>query len=249
MRSSRAVLLAMAVVSAPCTAAAQGQGGAPAGWSEPVAIALALAVIGLLPLAFMGLTAFVKISTVLAIARSALGAQSIPSNVVLLALSAALTLVAMAPVGTRLGERLTPLFERETAADAGAFASGLVNAVRDPLRRFFEANSSETERSRFYELARNARPPPERGDVRRDDLSVVMPAFVVTELVEAFALGFAIYLPFLVIDLVVANILVALGLTSMSPAQASLPFKLLLFVAADGWGLLAEALVSGYAAG
>jgi type III secretion protein R len=78
---------------------------------------------------------------------------------------------------------------------------------------------------------------------------VVIPAFVVTELIEAFALGFAIYLPFLIIDLVVANVLLALGMQMMSPTQISLPFKLLLFVAVDGWGLLAQTLVTGYQTG
>ena len=79
-----------------------------------------------------------------------------------------------------------------------------------------------------------------------DDLSVLVPAFVVTELTEAFAIGFLIFLPFLVLDLVVANILMSLGMQMLNPTQVSLPFKLLLFVAIDGWGLLAQSLVSGY---
>ena len=82
--------------------------------------------------------------------------------------------------------------------------------------------------------------------MQRDDLTVVVPAFVVSELLAAFALGFAIYLPFLVIDLVVANVLLALGMQMLNPTQVSLPFKLLLFVAIDGWGLLAQTLVTGY---
>jgi type III secretion protein R len=82
--------------------------------------------------------------------------------------------------------------------------------------------------------------------VHDDDFRVVVPAFVVTELGEAFAVGFLIYLPFLVIDLVVSNVLLALGMQMMSPTQVSLPFKLLLFVAIDGWGLLAQSLVAGY---
>jgi type III secretion protein R len=82
--------------------------------------------------------------------------------------------------------------------------------------------------------------------VKADDLSVIVPAFVVSELLAAFALGFAIYLPFLVIDLVVANVLLALGMQMLNPSQISLPFKLLLFVAIDGWGLLAQTLVTGY---
>jgi type III secretion protein R len=102
---------------------------------------------------------------------------------------------------------------------------------------------------RFYEAARMARPEAERGAVGKDDLVVLVPAFMVTELTEAFALGFLIYLPFLVIDLVVANVLLALGMQMLNPTQVSLPFKLLLFVALDGWGLLARSLLSGYSAG
>jgi type III secretion protein R len=86
-------------------------------------------------------------------------------------------------------------------------------------------------------------------EVGHDDLGVVVPAFLVSELVSAFTLGFAIFLPFLVVDLVVANVLAALGMQTLNPAQVSLPFKLLLFVAADGWGLLAQALVTGYKPG
>ena len=80
----------------------------------------------------------------------------------------------------------------------------------------------------------------------RDDFAVLVPAFVVTELTEAFALGFLIFLPFLIINLVVSNVLLALGMQMLSPTQVSLPFKLILFVATDGWGLLAQSLVSGY---
>ncbi len=100
-------------------------------------------------------------------------------------------------------------------------------------------------------MARRARQSPATGQdaaaaVSGDDLTVLVPAFVVTELTEAFAIGFLIYLPFLVIDLVVSNVLLALGMQMMSPTQVSLPFKLLLFVAIDGWGLLARSLVAGY---
>ena len=91
-----------------------------------------------------------------------------------------------------------------------------------------------------------ARPIAERAQVAENDWVVVIPAFVITQLIEAFALGFLIYLPFLVIDLVVANVLLALGMQMVTPMQFSLPFKLLLFVAIDGWGLISQALVTGY---
>jgi type III secretion protein R len=109
-----------------------------------------------------------------------------------------------------------------------------------------KANASEREQARFFKVAVDARPQAERGKVAADDVSVLVPSFVVTELTEAFAIGFLIFLPFLIIDLVVSNVLLALGMQQLSPTQVSLPFKLLLFVAIDGWGLLSQALVSGY---
>jgi len=220
--------------------------------SRPIALVAALALVSLLPFAFMTATAFVKIATVLQIVRSAIGAQSVPSSTVIMALAGVLTVVAMAPVGDKIAARAAPLFERK-ATDTVTFVRDGVEAVREPLREFLKANASETERGRFYEVARRARRGGGGGGgtstaatVDADDLTVVLPAFVVTELSEAFAVGFLIYLPFLVIDLVVSNVLLALGMQMMSPTQVSLPFKLLLFVAIDGWGLLAKALIEGY---
>lgn len=209
----------------------------------PLSVFLVLALIGLLPFAFMALTSFVKIATVLQIVRGAIGAQGVPSSTVVLALSAALTLIAMAPVGSRVAERLQPLLARAEQNPA-ELISGAVEAVREPLRSFLANNASAKEKARFLRLAQKKQPV--QGQVGDTDLMVVVPAFLVTELLAAFTLGFAIYLPFLVIDLVVANVLVGLGMQMLNPSQISLPFKLLLFVAADGWGLLAEALVTGY---
>ncbi len=215
--------------------------------SQPASLLLVFALLAVLPLAFMALTAFVKISTVLQIVRGAIGAQHVPSSTVILALSAALTVIAMAPVGSRIWDRAAPLLDGKQ--DSADVALGVVEAVREPLRDFMRANASERETNRFFEVARQARPAEERDGVSRLDLVVLIPAFVVTELMEAFALGFALYLPFLVIDLVVSNVLVALGMLMVNPTQVSLPFKLLLFVAIDGWGLLAQSLVTGYRVG
>lgn len=213
---------------------------------KPIALVVALALVSLLPFVFMGVTAFVKISTVLQITKSAIGAQSIPSNTVVMALATALTLIAMAPVGQRIIDRVTPLLNARDAKDTTVLIERGIEAVRDPMREFLEKNASEKERARFFTVAKEARPEAERAKVAASDLSVLVPAFVVTELTEAFAIGFLIYLPFLVIDLVVANVLLALGMQMLNPTQVSLPFKLLLFVAIDGWGLLAQALVAGY---
>jgi type III secretion protein R len=212
---------------------------------RPIVLVVALALVSLVPFLFMSVTAFVKISTVLQIVRSAIGAQNVPSSTVVMALAAALTLIAMAPVGDAIVDRATPVFEAK-GEDTGARVKAGIDAVREPMRDFLAANASDKERARFLEVARSARTGAAREKVGEKDLTVLVPAFVVTELTEAFALGFLVFLPFLVIDLVVANVLLALGMPMMSPTQVSLPFKLLLFVAIDGWGLLAQALVAGY---
>jgi type III secretion protein R len=177
--------------------------------------------------------------------RGAIGAQSVPSGTVVMALSAALTLLAMAPLGSRIVERAAPLWEGKVK-DTTALVTGLVDAARDPMRAFLRANASEREKDRFLDVAKKARPEAERAAVGADDFVVLVPAFLTSELYAAFALGFAVFLPFLIIDLVVANVLLALGMQMLSPTQVSLPFKLLLFVAIDGWALLSQALVTGY---
>lgn len=213
---------------------------------RPIVLVVALAIVSLVPFFFMSVTAFVKISTVLQIVRSAIGAQSIPSNTVVMALAAALTLIAMAPVGEKIADRAAPLFAGGKTPDTITLVSEGIAAVREPMRDFLAANASVRERARFLDVARKARAATERDKVTEHDLTVLAPAFIVTELTEAFTIGFLIFLPFLVIDLVVSNVLLALGMQMLSPTQVSLPFKLLLFVAIDGWGLLAQALVSGY---
>ena len=240
------VLLVPAIsAAAPVTGGSAGSQ-ADEAFMRPISLVVILALAALLPFAFMTLTAFVKISTVLQIVRGAIGAQNIPSSTVIMALAGALTLLAMAPVGTRIEERAGPLFEPGAERDTSAWVIALAQATREPIRDFLRANASAREKGRFFEIARAARPAAERDRVTRDDFVILVPAFVVSELIAAFALGFALYLPFLVIDLVVSNVLLALGMQMMNPTQVSLPFKLLLFVAVDGWGQLAQALVAGY---
>ncbi len=213
--------------------------------TRPFALVVALAIVSLVPFAFMSVTAFVKISTVLQIVRSAIGAPSVPSNAVVLALATALTLLAMAPVGTRIAARAAPILTSKEH-DAVALVREGVDAVREPMRDFLGANASPKDKARFLAIAKDAQPASDRAAVTDRDLPVLVPAFVVTELGKAFAIGFLLFLPFLVVDLVVSNVLLALGMQALSPTHVSLPFKLLLFVAIDGWGLLSQALVSGY---
>jgi type III secretion protein R len=211
---------------------------------------LALLVVGAIPLVFVTTTSFVKISVVFSVLRNAIGTGEIPSGTVITALSLILTLYVMAPVGAAMMDAAAPSATAIDLAAPLAHPGDLLTTIRagaEPLRTFLVHNAGERERGLFLELARDARDADHRGDIGENDLLVVAPAFIVTELGEAFQLGFLIYLPFLVVDLVIANVLTALGLTSLSPTQISLPFKLLLFVMVDGWYLLARALVLGYA--
>ena len=209
---------------------------------RPLESLAVLAALSLLPFAAVMLSSFSKMSIVLSLFRSALGSQQAPPAVVLTGLAAVLTGYVMSPVATELVARARALpasngesreWDRELAQ------------VGEPLRAFLTKHASVEERRRFVELAEELHGP-NSGVPSDTDLGVIVPAFVLTELREAFQLGFVVFLPFLVVDMVVANVLLALGMQTLSPTQVSLPLKLLLFVAADGWGLLARGLVLGY---
>ncbi len=218
---------------------------------NPLLGMLLLAVLSLLPFAFMTATSFVKISVVFSILRNALGTGQVPSGMIIAALSMVLSVYVMAPVGRAMATEAGPMLARVDPRDPtreGSFEY-LTEAARlaaVPLRRFLERNAGERERKLFLDLARRSRPKGQRNQVHRDDLLVVLPAFLVTELTEAFQIGFLVFLPFLVVDMVVGNVLLALGMHMLSPTTVSLPFKLLLFVLVDGWYLLSRALVLGY---
>jgi type III secretion protein R len=218
---------------------------------SPLVTLLALGALSLLPFAFMTATSFVKISVVLSILRNALGTGQVPSGAIIAALSVILTLYVMAPVGQDMVEAAAPAASRVDRQDplAGDSFDAVLEAVEDgggPLRSFLDRNAGDREQRLFLDLARRVRSPDKRAEVSADDLLVVLPAFLITELAEAFQIGFLVFLPFLVIDMVVANVLLALGMHMLSPTTVSLPFKLLLFVLVEGWYLLARALVLGY---
>ncbi|MDP3278014.1 MAG: flagellar type III secretion system pore protein FliP [Deltaproteobacteria bacterium] len=226
------------------------------GGSSPVLLVVLLAVASVLPFFLLVATSFVKVSVVLGLARNALGTQSVPSNTVITALAAVLSIHIMAPTTAAVSRAAGPLLERSLSADvtrpdARAELERTWTATRAPIARFLTANSATRDRALFLDLAQRARARPSADGiaterVQADDLSVLLPAFVVSELTSAFSIGFLVFLPFLIVELVIANVLAALGLQSVSSSTVSLPFKLLLFVLADGWYLLARALVLGY---
>lgn len=216
----------------------------------PLATMVALGALTILPFAFMTATSFVKISVVFSILRNALGAGQVPSGGIVTALAAILTLYVMAPVGGQIVDASAPAVARIDRVDPLSTTDAVLEAIElgvAPLRSFLERNADARERRLFLDLARRARPADQRDQVSESDLLVVLPAFVITELSEAFQIGFLVFIPFLVVEMVVANVLLALGMSMLSPTQVSMPFKLLLFVLVDGWYLLSRALVLGYA--
>ncbi|HYQ80235.1 MAG TPA: EscR/YscR/HrcR family type III secretion system export apparatus protein, partial [Anaeromyxobacteraceae bacterium] len=192
------------------------------------------------PLALVTLTSFLKMTVVLSLARSALGAPQVPPTTAITGLALLLSLSVMAPVAeeawrvARAGP--PPRGAEEVIATAARAAA--------PLKGFLARFARPEDRRLFLDLGRRLRP--DGREVADADLAVLAPAFMVSELRRAFAAGFLVFLPFLAVDLAVANVLLALGLTQLSPTAVSLPFKLLLFVAVDGWALLSRGLVAGY---
>ncbi len=212
----------------------------------------AIGALAVVPFLLMATTSFVKLQFVFSILRNALGTGDVPSGMIVTALAAILSVYVMAPVGREMAEACAEPGTRIRWADP--LAEGSADAVlecaragKEPLRKFLARNAGNAEAGLFLDLARRARPVDQRADIGAQDLLVVLPAFLITELKEAFQVAFVVFLPFLVIDLVVANVLLALGMAMLSPTAISLPFKLLLFVLVDGWYVLSQALVAGYA--
>lgn len=208
----------------------------------PATALLTVVLLALAPFVAVMVTSFTKIVVVLSLLRNALGLQQVPPNVVLNGLALVLTLYIMAPVGARM-------------ADAAALdsiptsTSALIEAsvtAREPLRDFLLVHSRAEDRAFFLRTAQRMADTDRAATMTDRDLVIVIPAFVVAELTAAFQIGFLIFLPFLVIDLVVSNILLAMGMMMLSPTTISLPFKLLLFVLVDGWVKLTHGLVLSY---
>jgi type III secretion protein R len=239
-------LLPLVILLAPATAAAR-----PASEvltdsfaGKPVPMMVLLAAMALLPFAILMLTSFSKIAVVLSIARSAMGTQQIPPSTVLTGLAVILSVHVMAPVFQDMWQEGRAAF-RDCDEDVEALAVAGAKAA-EPLRAFLTRHGAPEDRAMFLDLARQLRGEERALEVQEKDLVVVVPAFVITELKEAFRIGFLVFLPFLVLDMVIANLLLALGMQSLSPTSVSLPFKLLLFVAVDGWALLSQGLILGY---
>ncbi|MBS3898538.1 MAG: flagellar type III secretion system pore protein FliP [Dethiobacter sp.] len=199
---------------------------------------LLLTVLTLVPAILALMTSFTRTVIVLSFVRSALGTQQIPPNQVLIGLALFLTFFIMAPVYQEVNTTaIQPYLAEEVEFNEALTAAML------PLREFMFRHTREKDLALFVNIA-NAEKPRSRADVA---LHVLIPAFVISELKTAFQMGFMIFIPFLVIDMVVASALMSMGMFMLPPVMVSLPFKLLLFVMVDGWHLVVQSLVESFA--
>ena len=244
-RLLRAVATAAPLLLAAAPALAQNaltvnaapSGGGGTTYSLPVQTMLAFAALSFLPAVLLLMTSFTRIVIVLSLMRQALGLQATPPNQVIVGLSLFLTLFTMGPTLDRIyQDAYRPYSEQkmsfETALDKGS----------DPLRTFMLRQTRESDLGLFSRIAKVE--PSQTG--AQVPMRVLIPAFVTSELKTAFQIGFLVFIPFLIVDLIVASVLMSMGMMMLSPVLVALPFKLMLFVLADGWTLLVGSLVASF---
>jgi len=204
-----------------------------------VEIAVLLTILTLLPAVLVTITSFTRIVIVLSFVRRALSVNELPPNPVILGLALFLTTFVMAPVGTRIYEQAYQPYQagQLTLEQAGEKAW-------DQLSVFLVANTRASELELFADMAKTEMPEP--GKETELPARVIVPAFVLSELKTAFQMGFLLFLPFLVIDLIVSSILLSMGMFMLPPVMISTPFKILVFVLVDGWHLVCESLVTSF---
>ena len=248
LRRHRAALLALTVLSAaPVAALAQsapslplviGQGAGGTSYSVPIQTLLFFTALSFLPAVLLLMTGFTRIVIVLGLLRQAMGTQSAPPNQVIIGLSLFLTFFVMSPTIDKVyAEAYQPYAENRIQFDE-ALKRGEV-----PMRAFMMKQTRQADLMLFARLAK-VDPAVKPEDV---PFKVLVPAFVTSELKSAFQIGFLIFIPFLVIDMIVASVLMSLGMMMLSPVLVALPFKLMLFVLADGWNLLLGSLAASFA--
>ena len=207
------------------------------GPSKPILVLIGLTALSLVPAILLTCTSFTKILVVLGLTRNALGLQQTPPNQVLAGLALFLSLFIMAPVLSQMNDEGVQPYLHDTKSQTQAWNDGIA-----PLRTFMLKQTGDEELQLLTNVADREQP------ANADDvpMSTLVPSYVLSELKQAFIIGFVIFIPFLVIDIVVSAALMSLGMMMMPPVMVSLPFKLLLFVLVDGWGLVITSLVSSY---
>lgn len=211
-----------------------------------------LSLFSLLPFIIMILTSFLKIVIVLSLLRSALGVQQAPPNQIINGVAFMLSLFIMYPTGVKMYEAANKTIATIEAPESllskgsSTFILAVAKDATDPMRDFLKRNSSVAHQALFYRMAYRVLPENFRPDLKPDDIIVLVPSYITSQLKDAFEIGVLIYIPFFVIDLVTSNILLAMGMMMLSPVTISMPLKLFLLVMLDGWTLLIQGLVSTF---
>lgn len=214
--------------------------------------ALTLSLLGMLPFIVMILTSFLKIVIVLSLLRSALGVQQAPPNQIINGVAFMLSMFIMYPTGVKMYDAAYKSMDEVKVPDtlvsveSSAYIIKVAAASAEPMREFLKRNSSVKHQGLFYRMAYRVLPEDYRPTLKPDDIIVLVPAFITSQLKDAFEIGVLIYIPFFVIDLVTSNILLAMGMMMLSPVTISMPLKLFLLVMLDGWTLLIEGLVATF---
>jgi type III secretion protein R len=212
---------------------------------DPTSLFLILIGMSVLPFAAMVVSSYTKIVVVLGLLRNAIGVQQTPPNTVLNGVAIILSVYIMAPVfmqaqaAMNVGTGSTPTTTAQTILSAA-------ESAREPFRQFLDKHAEEREKAFFMRSASMIWPAEQAAQLKKTDLLVLAPAFLLTELAEAFRIGFLMYLAFVIVDIVIANVLLAMGLSQVTPTNVAIPFKLLLFVVLDGWSKLVHGLVLTY---
>ncbi|NPU92651.1 MAG: flagellar type III secretion system pore protein FliP [Gammaproteobacteria bacterium] len=207
-------------------------------YSITLQVLVLMTALTLLPAILMMMTAFTRIIIVFSILRQAIGLQSTPSNQILIGLAIFLTIFVMSPVLKEINEKALQPYMKEELQPLAA-----VEVASVPLRKFMLAQTREADLDLFVELAGKDRKFASLDEV---PLTIVIPAFVTSELKTAFQIGFLLFIPFLIIDLVVASVLMAMGMMMLSPMIVSMPFKIMLFVFVDGWAMVVGTVASSF---
>ncbi|MDY6010498.1 MAG: type III secretion system export apparatus subunit SctR [Duodenibacillus sp.] len=210
---------------------------------DPVWLIALSAGLGLMPIFLMMATCYVKIVTVIMLVRNALGVQQIPPQMVINGLAMVMTVFIMAPVAS---DTMDLLAKENVDNLKPVEVFQVAERVSPPLKQFLVRNTDERVSNMFVATAKRIWPERMRESVHKGNWAVLLPSFTITELTKAFQIGFVLYLAFIAIDLIISNILLAMGMMMVSPTTISLPFKLLLFVTLDGWLKITQGLMLSY---
>ena len=211
----------------------------------PLQVLILMTVLSLAPYILIMTTSFIRISIVLSFLRTAMGTQQVPPTQVLMALSLFMTMYIMAPVAQRINDTAVKPYFQATAGQPKMQQGEFLQKAVGPLQDFMFANCRQTDIIFFFKFAKQKRP--DKVEKAADvPIYILLPAYVVSEIKTAFAIGFLLYIPFLVIDMVVASVLMSMGMFMLSPMTISLPFKLLLFVMINGWEIIIGGLIRSF---